>query len=310
MLQEAQLVKLNFYSKYNRVKEKQDIASLFALIDNTEQYIRHLEQLTLTLNLSREDDRSDRSHEKREPRRSRTAKSPPKLRAEEVSEEDKMMKFKEMEEKLAKLEKLERKFHEHIARSDREYLRKKELKEQQRREREKYKNQHINVVEHRSEASQPNEHSSSDQQLYGDHEYSKEEVAAYDFDDYYADTPQVKISDRVLVDGEENRRQLRELLQKQKIQEKYVESVDEDVDGRASSSIVIERMNIPKKEEEGKLLDRDNHNVKSNKNYYEIELSHSQSENVIPQFREPDTQEERHEESGNRQEIAAIMQDI
>lgn len=35
MLQEAQLVKLNFYSKYNRVKEKQDIASLFALIDNT-----------------------------------------------------------------------------------------------------------------------------------------------------------------------------------------------------------------------------------------------------------------------------------
>jgi hypothetical protein len=65
MLQEAQLVKLNFYSKYNRVKEKQDIASLFALIDNTEQYIRHLEQLTLTLNLSREDDRSERSQEKR-----------------------------------------------------------------------------------------------------------------------------------------------------------------------------------------------------------------------------------------------------
>ena len=46
MLQEAQLVKLNFYSKYNRVKEKQDIASLFALIDNTEQYIRQHGGLT------------------------------------------------------------------------------------------------------------------------------------------------------------------------------------------------------------------------------------------------------------------------
>jgi hypothetical protein len=31
---------------------------------------------------------------------------------------------------------------------------------------------------------------------------------------------------------------------------------------------------------------------------------------VIPQFREPDTQEERHEESGNREEIGAIIQDI
>ena len=90
-----------------------------------------------------------------------------------------------------------------------------------------------------------------------------------------------------------------------------MESVDEDVDGRASSSIVIERMNIPhnKKEEEGKLLDRDNLNVKSNKNYYEIELSHSQSENVIPQFREIDTQEEKLEE-GSREEIPTIIQDI
>lgn len=34
-------VKLNFYSKYNRVRDKQDIDSLYALIDDTDHYINH-----------------------------------------------------------------------------------------------------------------------------------------------------------------------------------------------------------------------------------------------------------------------------
>jgi hypothetical protein len=42
--------KLNFYSKYNRVRERQDIDSLYALIDTD---IDRFENIILTLNCSR-----------------------------------------------------------------------------------------------------------------------------------------------------------------------------------------------------------------------------------------------------------------
>lgn len=46
---------LNFYSKYNRVRDKQNISSLYFLIENTEEYIEHLENMTFTLNLCKEE---------------------------------------------------------------------------------------------------------------------------------------------------------------------------------------------------------------------------------------------------------------
>lgn len=42
--------RLNFYSKYNRVREKQDIESLYALIDDD---VEPTDNLVLTLNASR-----------------------------------------------------------------------------------------------------------------------------------------------------------------------------------------------------------------------------------------------------------------
>jgi len=50
--------KLNFYSKYNRVKDKQNISTLYSLLDDAEER-RRLESLTFTLNVSRNESDSN-----------------------------------------------------------------------------------------------------------------------------------------------------------------------------------------------------------------------------------------------------------
>ena len=120
--------KLNFYSKYNRVQDKQDIDSLYALIDDTDLHISHFEQMIFTLNCSRASDSEDGS-----PIRQFNSQQKGKRKGEAnvlpvFEDEEKDVKFKEMEEKLKKLEKLEKNFHEQLDKSEREYRRKKELK--------------------------------------------------------------------------------------------------------------------------------------------------------------------------------------
>ena len=69
-----------------------------------------------------------------------------------------------------------------------------------------------------------------------------------------------------------------------KINEKYVESVNEEPDGKAS--IVIERLNTKFPELNEKQIRNENILCKQvelaqHKNYYEVELSHSQSDILI-----------------------------
>lgn len=119
--------KLNFYSKYNRVREKQDIESLYALIQTD---IDRNDMLTLTLNCSRAADTPDDSpirHYQQEKPRKEVSIIP------SLQEQEEQDRLREMEEKLRKLERMERDFHEQLDRSEKEHRRKQELREVKKR---------------------------------------------------------------------------------------------------------------------------------------------------------------------------------
>lgn len=107
--------KLNFYSKYNRVRDRQSISSLYMLIsDDTNEYLKRLEQITLTLNVSRdeEEDPDDNSPIRTfSPERKLLDSQKSKKVEKVIAENQEEIHFREMEEKLKTLERLERNFH-------------------------------------------------------------------------------------------------------------------------------------------------------------------------------------------------------
>lgn len=76
-------------------------------------------------------------------------------------------------------------------------------------------------------------------------------------------------------DVRETRRKLKEIIEMQRRREREVESVEENNDNKAASSIVIERLAIAPKHTPQPPI------PKETRNYCEVELSHSQSANVL-----------------------------
>ena len=206
---------MNYYSKFSRSRDKQDIDSLHRFVDRPKKRsLEGMDDYTYVFNKVKEShsDMADLPLSMLSSRQSRTLLEE-SLNYLDVSDEDeRAKKFAEMEEKLKTLQEIEKNFHEQLKKSEREYQRKKEIKEAQRREREKYRDQ-INHFIERAGPMQRELRTKESPSLRIDPLESEEEPQD---DHYYKEPPPAEVrKDVKSVDLKDTKRRLKQMFKEQ-----------------------------------------------------------------------------------------------